>query len=194
MHLNAETVFDLMDGRLDETLAHQWTEHIASCSTCSGEMSQWQELRRTLKRTHLESAPRALLASAATLFRPKRSVPEIIATLIFDSFAQPAFAGARGESGTRQVVMSAGDYDIHLQIGPSTANREMLGQIQPRGNRLFVESARLHLLQHGVPVSSTQINDLGEFYFKYVPEGFVNLQVDLPHLTVVGALDITDKY
>jgi hypothetical protein len=111
--------------------------------------------------------------------------------LIFDSFAQPAFGGARGESAARQMVMRAEEFDIHIRIWTTKNGREMLGQIQSTKSESFTQSAQLYLLQDGKRVGSSKLNDLGEFHFSAVPEGFLNLQTDLPHLTVIGALYTT---
>ena len=55
------------------------------------------ELPLLLKRANLENAPQAL------------------ASLVFDSFAQPALAGARGGAAmSRQIVLRAEGFDIHL--------------------------------------------------------------------------------
>src|SRR5205823_3417248 len=154
-----ETAFDLMEGRLDQTLVQEWTGHLTSCSQCSTEIDAWKLLRTSLKRPHLESAPKSLLDSAAAIFQtPKKttersSIRQVIASVLFDSFSQPAFAGARGETATRQVVLRAEEFDIHVRIWATNENRELLGQIQPRKTKTFVDSARLHLLQNGERIS-----------------------------------------
>ena len=199
MHINTETAFDLLEGRLENALARHWNDHLASCTLCANELDAFKSFRESLKRPHLESAPDRMLSSAVSLFQPPRTAAEpsrlrrVFANLTFDSFAQPAFAGARGETATRQVVLRAEEFDIHMRVWVTNESRELLGQIQPRGTKTFIESARLHLLQNDERVSSAEVNDLGEFHFSYVPEGFLSLQIDLPHLTVIGALDLNDR-
>jgi len=185
-----------MEGRLENALARHWNDHLAACSMCSNELDMLQGFSESLKRPHLENAPEAMLASAVSLFQKPRNTAEpsrirrVLANLTFDSFAQPAFGGARGEAATRQVVLSAEEFDIHVRVWATEQSRELLGQIQPRGTKTFIETARLHLLHNGERVSSAEVNELGEFHFKYVPEGGLSLQIDLPHLTVIGALDL----
>ena len=199
MHIDSEMALDFLDGRLEKTLELQWIGHLESCSECSAEINIWFGFRESLKRPHLESAPPSMLASAVALFQPqggveaRSSIRQVIATLFYDSFAQPAFAGARGRTTNRQVVMRADEFDIHLRIWITDEGREMLGQIQPRDTANFAESARLHLLQDGQRVSSVETNALGEFHFSHVPEGFLSLQIDLPHLAVIGSLDVTER-
>jgi hypothetical protein len=110
----------------------------------------------------------------------------------FDSFAQPAFAGARGVAEARQVVLRAEEFDIHVKVWGERAQRHLVGQILARGQSSFVQSARLHLLRNGERFESTLIDRLGEFHFDDVPDGLLSLQIDLPHLTVVGALNVAE--
>ncbi len=199
MHLKTETAFDLMEGRMERHLAREWMDHMDSCRSCRVRLDGWQVFRSSLKRPHLQSAPGSLVESAIALFHPPSKASErptlrqIIASLIYDSFAQPAFAGARGEAATRQVVLRAEEFDIHVRIWEANESRELLGQIQSRRSTSFVRAARLHLLRGGERVSSAQVNELGEFHFSYVPDGYLSLQIDLPHLTVIGALDMKDR-
>jgi hypothetical protein len=201
MHIITETAFDLLEGRLENALARRWNDHLATCTLCSSELDAFQSFRESLKRPHLERAPDRMLSSAVALFQTPRQAKEpvpfrrIFASLAFDNLAQPAFVGARGETATatRQVVLRAEEFDIHVRVWVTNESRELLGQIQARGTKTFVESARLHLLQNGERVSSAEVNNLGEFHFSYVPDGLLSLQIDLPHLTVIGALDLNDR-
>src|SRR5262245_52964342 len=122
MHLNMETAFDLMEGRLEKVVAEKWAQHVGSCSSCSKEFEEWRRFKTALERKHLTSAPQAMLASAFNLFdipaKPagSSSIRQLIATVAFDSFSQPAFAGARGQAAARQVVLRVEEFDIHLRI------------------------------------------------------------------------------
>src|SRR5262245_28096329 len=202
MHLDIETAIDLMEGRLDKATEQEWLQHTDSCPKCLAELQSWQNLSLALRRSNLSSASDALLEKAHSLFEApaksaaspaKEGLRQVLATLVFDSFAQPAFAGARGQTGTRQVVMRAEEFDIHVRIWATNENRQVLGQIQPRGTSTFIDAARLHLLQNGERVSSASVNELGEFQFDFVPSGLLSLQIDLPHLTVIGSLDVSEK-
>jgi len=64
----------------------------------------------------------------------------------------------------------------------------MAGQVLARNEGSFVHEARLHLIRDGERFGSTAVDKFGEFEFETVPEGFLSLQIDLPHLTVVGPL------
>ena len=202
MHLNSEILIDLVEGRLETAAQQEWLQHTANCPACATELRSWQDLSLALRRSHLSSASDELLEKARAMFeRPaqvaanpaKGVLRQILASLVFDSFTQPAFAGARGQAAARQVVMRAEEFDIHVRIWATNENRQVLGQIQPRGTNTFVDAAQLHLLQNGERVSSASVNELGEFHFDFVPSGLLSLQIDLPHLTVIGSLDVSEK-
>jgi hypothetical protein len=154
------------------------------------------ELHLLLKRANLENAPQSLLRTAEGMFSPpaaKPTIRQVLASMVFDSFAQPALAGARGASSmSRQMVLSAEGFDIHLKIWGTSSARRLAGQVLSRSESSFVHTARLHLIRDGERFGSTAADKFGEFEFETVPEGFISLQVDLPHLTVVGTLNASE--
>lgn len=152
-----------------------------------------------LSRSHLESAPEPLIRNAEAIFQAARArlprlreMRQVLASLVFDSFAQPALAGARGTTLTgstgsaRQLVLCAEEFDIHLRIWGSAEQRRITGQILARGKSSFTGGANLHLMRDGERCGSASVGNFGEFEFPVVPEGMLNLQVDLPDLTIVG--------
>ena len=112
------------------------------------------------------------------------------ASTLFDSHAQPALAGTRGTEDARHLVLRAEGFDIHVKVSGVAPSRQMAGQILARGGPVPVNNARLHLLRDGERLATTVADELGEFQFNDVPEGLLSLQVDLPNLTVVGALSL----
>jgi hypothetical protein len=155
------------------------------------------ELPLLLKGANLASAPQSLLRRVEAVFDPPaekpRTVRRLLAALVFDSFAQPALAGARGAAATtRQMVLRTEGFDIHLKIWGAAAGRRMAGQVLARNEGSFVHGARLHLIRDGERFGSTALDKFGEFEFETIPDGFLSLQVDLPHLTVVGTLNANE--
>jgi hypothetical protein len=146
-----------------------------------------------LNRANLENVPQPLLLHAEGVLAPSKAKPTIrrvVASLAFDSFLHPSLAGARGANATsRQMVLCAEGYDIHLKISGTPLARRLAGQVLSRSETCFVHAARLHLIQDGERFGSTAVDKFGHFEFEKLPEGFISLQVDLPHLTVVGTLN-----
>jgi hypothetical protein len=66
----------------------------------------------------------------------------------------------------------------------------MHGQLRSHDGATLGHTARFHLLQSGKRLETTATNEMGEFHFTDVPEGDLSLQLDLPHLTVIGPLNL----
>jgi hypothetical protein len=198
MHMSSEIALDLLEERLNADQAFFWKKHLEICPECADEIGGWRQLEIDLERSHLKSASDHDLLRAIHIY-PQRPdgggsrIRSILASVVFDTFLQPAMAGSRGSANSaRQLVMRAEEFDIHIKIWGDLEHRQMLGQLLPRSGQDFVRSARFHLLKNGERVESTTIDEMGEFHFTDVPEGDLSLQIDLPHLTVIGALNTKD--
>src|SRR5262245_44600085 len=112
MHLNTEAALDLAARRLNKDQETFWRQHMETCNACATDVRQWQQLTMDLKRAHLMGASERDLANAIHIFSPVRSegrsgIRSLVASIVFDSFMQPALAGLRGPAvqRARQVVM-----------------------------------------------------------------------------------------
>jgi len=200
MHLNSETALDLAEGKASESEQRFWDSHIESCHDCALDLRHWAILADWVRGAHLMDAPDESLVLARGIFTPtpKKSglrIRQVIASLIFDSYAQPEFAGIRaGATAAREtprhIVWRAGEFDLHVTISTLEDHRDLLGQILPQGDGTFIQQARLHLRRGEERLGSTCVNEMGEFQFDDLPEGLLSLQIDLPHLTVISALAV----
>jgi len=198
MHISDQIALDLIEGQTGSPEMKASIEHIDRCPSCNQLMEEWRRVHSLLKRSHLESAPPEFIERARAIFdvRPTPKPPvikEVVAAVVFDSFTQPAFAGARGASAAQHVVLRAEEFDIHLKISMDPSLRQMVGQVFARDETQFLSSVRLQLLQNGKPVKTTWSDNFGEFQFDQLPPGVLLLQVDLPRLTVVGGITITER-
>ena len=114
----------------------------------------------------------------------------VIAATLFDSQKQPSLGGTRGAGDARHLVLRAEGFDIHVKAWGIAPTRQMTGQILSRGAALPVADARLHLMRDGERLAITSADKFGGFTFYNVPEGQLSLQIDMPNLTVVGALNL----
>src|SRR5579871_3516097 len=119
MHLSSEIALDFLEGRLDPSQKEFWGQHLGICKECTQEVGRWRQLGIDLERSHLKSASDQELQNAMEIY-PRRpdgggsTIRSVLASLVFDSFMQPAMAGARGTAAAaRQLVMRAEDFDIH---------------------------------------------------------------------------------
>src|SRR5688572_30697176 len=116
MHLSSEEALDLTEGKVTEAQTEFWTAHLRICAECNNQLNSWKQMRSILGATHLESAPEEVIRIAEAIHSPSdkpSKVRQILASLLFDSFAQPALAGSRGTSGARQFLFNAEGFDIH---------------------------------------------------------------------------------
>jgi hypothetical protein len=181
LHLTLESIIDLLEGRSDD-------KHADQCPECRGRVEEWRLLHSRLHRSHLTDAPSAALKAAYGIPGPRPGIGQAVASLIFDSFSQPAFAGARGASEARQVVLRTAEIDIHVRISGKPESRQISGQILTRSDSAIPETVRVHLVQNDARIRSADLNPLGEFEFGHAPDGMLSLQVDLPNRTVYGPL------
>jgi hypothetical protein len=133
-----------------------------------------------------------VLKAAYGIPGPQKGIGRVLASLVFDSFTQPAFAGARGSGESRQLMLRATEIDVHVRISGKPENRQIMGQVLNRTQNGVLETAKVHLVQHGKRIQSAELDPLGEFEFKNSPEGQLSLQIDLPNLTVTGPLGSED--
>src|SRR5262245_56120900 len=197
MHLSSDIALDLIDGRLAKDEATFWKEHLEGCRACLQDIGQWRQLRADLKRSHLKSATAEIIDTVTEFFPPgdekEARHPCVKATVVFDTYRDATVANVRGTAvASRQLVLRAEDFDIHIKIWGGPDHRQMLGQLLPRGTPKFVGTARFHLLQTGERLETATIDEIAEFHSTDVPEGELSLQTDVPNLTVVGAVNVRE--
>ena len=92
----------------------------------------------------------------------------------------------------RQFILRDEEFDIHIKVQGAGEGRQIHGQLLSRRSNQFAPPAQCHLLSNGERYQSTSTDETGEFHFDGVPEGELYLQVDLPHLTIVGSMNQDD--
>jgi hypothetical protein len=121
-------------------------KHLATgCKRCKETVSLWQKVGKTAA-TEASYQPSAdIVRLARVAFRAsgpvaaKKASPGLI-EILFDSFLQPAVAGARSVViGTRQMLYRADPYQIDIQIEPTAG-----------GNRLVITGQLLDLSHPGI--------------------------------------------
>src|SRR5437773_199355 len=138
MHLNSKTALNMVDGTLSGNDSPYWDKHLKSCTECASKLQAWKALIKSVMRAHLVSAPEDLVAAARETFRARRigeirpTLRQIVASVIFDSFAQPAAVNVRAEAATydqqaviRQVVFEAEEYDIYVRLSMFEDHRDL---------------------------------------------------------------------
>lgn len=194
-HIPFERLAELAEGRLageDERAARA---HLADCAGCSEQASQLARLTALMRADASEDAPRDVLMNAVGLFRARRPEPEaapgllrrLVASLTFDSSTlTPSFGVRSGLAApARQLLFSAGDFDVDLRLAPGGEGWTVSGQVLGPCEGGEVEVAA------GGRAARAGLNDLCEFTLPPVPEGVYTLrlrvgkvEVEIPELSL----------
>jgi len=168
-HFTTEEWVDFANGLVGVSQRKKMDQHLEEgCSRCKKTLSLWQRVRQTAKSAAESQPPEHAVRIAKAEFaaaRPAR-LPGLVEVL-FDSFLQPLFQGARSSgSGTRQMLYRAEPYQVDLQIEakPGANTLVVTGQLLDLRNPdapgrdvpLIISNLRGHVVQ-------TVTNEFGEF-------------------------------
>jgi hypothetical protein len=186
-HFTTEEWVDFVNDVITSNQRDAMQNHLAAgCKRCKETVSLWQRVSKTAaaEASYQPSVQTVRLAKAAFattgLPQPQRESHSLIEVL-FDSFLQPAVAGARSVViGTRQMLYRADPYQIDIQIEP-----------KPGSNRLVITGQLLDLSHPGVIGRDIQVtlsnrrgntvlattNQFGEFSGEIENSGDLELSV-----------------
>jgi hypothetical protein len=163
-------------------------KHLESgCKSCAETVSLWQKVRNSAAaeasyQPLAESVRIAKAAFATAGWAAKHKKTGSLVELLFDSFLQPALAGARSAGmGMRQMLYRADPYQVDMQI-----------ETKPEGNRLVITGQLLDVGRPNVvgneiqvtlsnrrgTVLHTMTNKFGEFRAEIENSG--DLEVSFP--------------
>jgi len=187
-HITLEDLVDYMDRKLSDGKRMILETHLSGCKECRGEEQEFRSIVQSLREDASFEPPTELVQWGVSLFQPiirtseKRSLPRIIAALIFDTYDQPMLAGVR-RVGTppRQLLFRSGDVDVDVKIESMEANDRisLAGQVLSSAIKFF-DNTPVKLESHGKVRYQTTTNVVGEFSFDEVPKDTYHLSVDLP--------------
>lgn len=170
-----DQLMDYCEGLLSGDNSELITAHLASgCKHCGGNLLWYERIRALATNDTSSEPPSWVLKRAVKLFDEIAARPHavdrlgrLVASLTFDSLSQPSLAGVRvAESSDRQLLYSAGEYSIDLQLDSSDPlNVDMTGQILRRNESRFesVANLPLTLTSEGAIVHSAVTDTAGGF-------------------------------
>jgi hypothetical protein len=175
------------DGRISDSEKVAFETHVMSCEDCADLKQELQSFVVRLNEDAALEPPAELLQWGIQLFQPimqaePSGLPRFIASLIFDTFDQPMFAGIRRVGAPpRQLLFRAGEVDVDVKIESMEANDRitLVGQVLSAGAKFF-DNTPVKLESHGIVRYRTKTNVVGEFTFDEVPKDTYHLSVDLP--------------
>jgi hypothetical protein len=186
-HINAEQLLDYVDGLGSDAENSAIADHLSSCESCATLKQELQSLVLKLQEDASFEPPAELVQWGINLFQPlvrpeTGGFRKYVASLVFDTFDQPVFAGVRSVGAPpRQLLFRAGDVDVDVKIESMEANERitLVGQVLSSDTKFF-DNAPVKLESHGVVRYRTKTNPVGEFSFDEVPKDTYHLSVDLP--------------
>ena len=95
--------------------------------------------------------------------------------------------GMRGKVEDRHLLFADDNFDIHLKVATSPEHKNVLGQVTSRTTTW--ELALVTLLAQDRPHETATIDGFGEFVFRKVPAGNLNIEILIPSHRVVVPLD-----
>jgi hypothetical protein len=133
-HFTTQEWIDFVNRVVPGDKQTEMQEHLGSgCKRCEQAVNLWKKIRTRAPEAASYQPPDHIVRAAKAQFGiaglgGKRKKINSLIEVLFDSFSQPALAGARSVGAeTRQMLYRAEPYQIDVQI-----------EAQPEGNRLVV--------------------------------------------------------
>jgi hypothetical protein len=189
-HFKTEKWIDFVNQAVSANEKMQMEQHLEQgCKYCMETVSIWQKVRQSAAVEGNYQPPqdivrlaKAAFAGASLTGQGKAADSRI--KVLFDSFLQPVFEGARSAAvGTRQMLYRADPYQIDVQVEP-----------KPGGNRIVVTGQLLdvsnpEIIARDTPVIisnmrgqavHTVVNEFGEFSGELVNSGDLQMTFAKP--------------
>lgn len=153
-HFTTEEWVDFVNQATSGNQQKAMQKHLESgCKSCTETVSLWKKVRKMAAEEANYQPPagsvrvaRAAFATANWIAEPKKAGGFI--KLVFDSFLQPAVAGARSAgSGMRQMLYRADPYQVDIQI-----------ESKPEGNRMVITGQLLDISRPDIVGREIQVS------------------------------------
>jgi len=161
--------------------------HMAACAACGETVALWQRVheRAAAEAAYQPDANAVRMAkaayAAAGLGAKQQQKSSTVAELLFDSFLQPALAGARSVViGTRQMLYRADPYQIDIQIEPKPGTNRLVitGQLLEIGTSVMTAAGmNITLSNHRGNSVIAATNQFGEFSGELENSGDLELSI-----------------
>jgi hypothetical protein len=162
--------------------------HLArGCSDCKAAFNIWNQVRTTITNektyTPPDNALRMVKQEFAARYSPEQR-PSVLASLLFDTFAQPLPTGVRsGAAVARQLVYEAEGLTVDLRLDPRPQSNKIcvVGQVLDRGvPRVSPSGASIMIwTEKGQPILQVSANESGEFQLEFDAQDDLRLSIDV---------------
>lgn len=200
-HFSDEAWADFARRQGDREQRAQLQQHLdAGCERCAETLGVWTDVADLVGQEASYEPPAEVVASMKGRFAVSR--PEGLleraarsASLIFDSFRQPALAGVRaGGPSPQYLLYKAGRYLIRLQVEREAGSDRLavVGQIVDEANpKGTLQDLPVLLLSDKETLDRALTNTLGEFELNSDPSKDLRISIGIPEigtLTLPGPL------
>jgi hypothetical protein len=159
------------------------------CKRCLETVSLWQRVRQSAVTEEKYQPPEEVVRLAKAAFAgagltAPRKGKESRIKVLFDSFLQPVFAGARSAgTGTRQMLYRADPFQIDVQIETKSSGNRLVvtGQLMDLSNPTIAgRDVRIALSNMRGNVTHAVTNQFGEFSTEVENTGDLQITFDSP--------------
>jgi hypothetical protein len=186
-HFTTEEWIDFVNQVVPQRKIEAMQKHLGSgCKRCEEKLALWQKVRKTAARQGRFEPPRETVRIAKAAFAAAglgKAAPErsALVEVLFDSFLQPALAGARSSAaGPRQMLYRAESYQIDVQIEAAPGGKLLVvtGQLMDVSiPEMVSRGARVTLSDQRGNVTEMVTNQFGEFRGEIADSGDLELSV-----------------
>lgn len=188
-HIPLNRLVEWVEAQLTAEEQKQLQAHIDDCAHCRTEVTEIRRLLAVMRGDRTPDPPADVVARAMHIFPPRSTANDaslwqrIVATLQFDSRQLAPILGLRsGATAPRQLLFSAGDYDLDLRLASGENEERWVISGQVLGSDIPPGQVRL-----AGPMATVQapLNVTGEFVLPPIVAGDYTLAVQLPDLEIV---------
>ena len=179
---------DYLRGLVDARDRFEMTRHLSECDSCRATHDLFARAALRMQSDAQYVVPEYVMRKARAIFsanapRKRSLLQKLTGNLVFDSFQQPALAGARaGTPGMRHALYEAGDYsvDIRLEEERGSTRVNMVGQLALRSHSPQAFGGVPVMLLSGRKVVAEAVsNEFGEFQLSYEQDSRLKLHVPI---------------
>jgi hypothetical protein len=187
-HPTNETLIGYIEKQLNHSERTIVEKHLSGpCTRCTQRIDQLSLILKTISHDQTVAPPLSVLGKSIGIFYKRSTMPSqkhlrVLAKLIFDNHMQIPQMAVRGANpiSAHQMLYSAQQVDIDLQITPDRGKHNLVGQILGSEQTKEMTSAFVCLKsENGVMLEGTETDSLGQFTFRQIPAGVYDLVFDL---------------
>ncbi len=194
-HLSEEDWVDFVRGQGGEPRSTGVARHLAAgCLACERTLRFWKAVLGLAGQEASYEPPEGVVGQAKAQFalhRPPSPASRLArtASLVFDGFRQPLFAGVRAAgSAPLQLAFKAAHCMVMLRVEPTAGSDRLsvVGQIVDESNPdRSLRDVGVFVLRAGEAVERTLTNQLGEFQLETDPAQSLQISVGIPEMGVL---------